>query len=87
MAESEPVLPVSSACVRVAPLELLQSNRWEAGPPCARARSSTATCRPRQEGLNVPSAASHVCSGDLMKPWWKLGHQLGAMMKRRARRL
>lgn len=32
MVESEPVLPVSSAFVRVAPLELLHSNRWETEP-------------------------------------------------------
>lgn len=69
MVESEPVLPVSSAFVRVAPLELLQSNRWEAEPPLAPARSSTATCWSRQEGLagfalKVHSAASHVFRPD-----------------------
>lgn len=70
MVESEPVLPVSSAFVRVAPLELLQSNRWEAEPrlllrapllpPAGHARKVS---RSREK---FPSA-SRVFSGDLMK--------------------
>lgn len=49
MVESERALPVSSAFVRVLP-----SNRWEAGPPPAPARSSTAPCWPRRELERAP---------------------------------